>query len=517
MDKKLDIIPPPIKEDLEELFGYLWHLRNPIEAIRTGGVDGIGDYHDQLHVLNNSLNKLIIHIRNLLRDSDYLIDDLKQGFNINNLTKIDSGVHSLDSINQVDFPIVESSFLDLNETKRWSESQVENFKYFIDRDLSFARKLSQQFDINRTALEKYMERFRNDIAEHIKKFVVIPSTIQTSTDMLEKPKIPAGAKMENTQDKTKILIRNIYEEEKEKINQKADREMDKVTEDMLSLDMLYPSIHMNRLKKVEFDRMESLWKKRVEIEMHVRQEKVDGNTSKEIYDKASNIIEDEIEVAKGKLSKISRDCGTSYECVLQDLYKKKKEFLVAAKRRIDIEIAKVERALPPRRPLVSEREDFAHFLKTQFGYNKPNLSNKLKTVSDKKIRFIINKDIKTAVSCLMYELWKPCVILCGGVIEAILGDKISSNYSQDDIAQAYKKSYPAAKKLKKPEDYTLENFVDVAFQLGIIEKGIRDFAHGIRDYRNYIHPSKEANQKHSITQRDAIIACQTVFKILDEI
>jgi len=515
MDKKFDIIPPPIKEDLEELFGYLWHLGNPIEAIRIADINGIEDFHKQLHVLNNSLHKLIIHIRHLLTDSNYLIDNLKQGFNINNLTKIDSGVHSLDSINQVSFPIIEGSHVDLSESTRWSESQVKNFKYFLNGESSFARKLSQQFDINRTALEKYLERFRNDIAEHIKNFDVISSSLETSTETLEKPRTSEGTQVKNNQDKIKVLIRNMYEEDKEKIDQEAIDKRKKIIEEMSSRGRLYSGVTIGRLKKVELDRIESLWKKRIEIEIQARQEDINENTSQEILNEVSNIIRGEIEMAKARLLKSTQYSGALCKSLLEELTKKEGKFIKASKRRIDIEIG--QKALFKKGISISKekKKEINQFLKTRFGYNIRKLSNKLRTISDEQIRSIINKDIKIAVSCLMFKLWKPCVILCGGVIEGILGDKISTR-PKPAITQAYKKSYPG-KKLKRSNKYTLENFVDVAFELEIIEKGTRDFAHGVRDYRNYIHPSKEANQKHSITERDAIIACQTVFKIIDEI
>ncbi|PIS25130.1 MAG: hypothetical protein COT45_03000 [bacterium (Candidatus Stahlbacteria) CG08_land_8_20_14_0_20_40_26] len=105
--------------------------------------------------------------------------------------------------------------------------------------------------MNITALENCLEYFENSIVEHIKKFGVIPSTIQTSTEISENPKIPAGAKMENTQDKTKVLVKNMYEEEKEKINQEAVREEEKVIQDMHSRGMLGSSIHINGLEEVQ--------------------------------------------------------------------------------------------------------------------------------------------------------------------------------------------------------------------------------------------------------------------------
>lgn len=350
MNKKSNIIPLPIREDLDELFGYLWHLRNPIEAIKIDGINGIEGFHKQLHALKNSLHKLLIHIKNLLPNSNYLIDDLKRGFNINKMTKIDSGVHSLDSINEVDIPIIEGSYVDLSESTRWSESQVINFKNISDghvsKDVSLARKLSQQFNINRATLEKYLEHFKNDIAEHIKNIVDIPSTT----------------------DKIKLLIKDMYEEEKEKINQKAVDDRDKVKRDMHSRGLLGSSIHRNRLEKVELDRIESLWKKRIEIEVQVRQGDINESTSQEIYNKVSNIIEAEIEASQKILSKINIHSGVYTGPTAGNLDKKKKEFLVAAKRRIDIEIGK--RALRKTKATIpKENKDFKQFLQTQFDYD----------------------------------------------------------------------------------------------------------------------------------------------------
>jgi len=46
-------------------------------------------------------------------------------------------------------------------------------------------------------------------------------------------------------------------------------------------------------------------------------------------------------------------------------------------------------------------------------------------------------------------------------------------------------------KIKIFAQWTLNNFIDVAFSVGLIEEDVKKFSHGLRDFRNYIHPYEQ--------------------------
>ncbi|MCK4261304.1 MAG: toll/interleukin-1 receptor domain-containing protein [Halanaerobiales bacterium] len=193
---KLDIIPPPIKKDLDKILTCLWRLKdwNPIDAIINSGITGLYEFHSKLDDLEDMLNILKIHIKILLPYTDFLVDKIEKNINLNNLVKIDSGVHSLDSINQVDFPIIEGCYIDFRKKIMWSEAHVKNFRLTFCKDIQSINKLREQFNMNITVLENGLKNFKNSIVKHIKNVTVMSSPKKTSTEILEKssPSIKTG-------------------------------------------------------------------------------------------------------------------------------------------------------------------------------------------------------------------------------------------------------------------------------------------------------------------------------------
>ena len=45
--------------------------------------------------------------------------------------------------------------------------------------------------------------------------------------------------------------------------------------------------------------------------------------------------------------------------------------------------------------------------------------------------------------------------------------------------------------VRKFPDWTLASFIDVACEIGVLKPDVKKFSHGLRDYRNYIHPYEE--------------------------
>lgn len=166
-------------------------------------------------------------------------------------------------------------------------------------------------------------------------------------------------------------------------------------------------------------------------------------------------------------------------------------------------------------PMKDKLENYTLFLQSQFGYTKYKISKKLNKIADKRVRDILKRDIETAVLCLMNKFWKPCVIVCGGIIEGLLMDKLQT-FTKLDLEDAYKKTYPTHP--NKPfSQYVLANFINVSVKLGVLEDTTGKTGHGIRDYRNYIHPIEESKQKYPISENDANISSQFIFKLLNEL
>lgn len=178
-----------------------------------------------------------------------------------------------------------------------------------------------------------------------------------------------------------------------------------------------------------------------------------------------------------------------------------------------------KKAEPPRQgvpaPALTDRE-ITEYLKREFRYTRTKVAKRLKKIcaGDQQLKDILLRDICDAVRCYAHELWKPAVILCGGAIEGILSQPIAREPAVARDA-AYLRAYPTQKRAKKMSHYRLMHYLDVAAELEVIKGTTAKLGQGIRDYRNYIHPLAESEEKHQITDGDARIACELVFKLLE--
>ncbi len=110
------------------------------------------------------------------------------------------------------------------------------------------------------------------------------------------------------------------------------------------------------------------------------------------------------------------------------------------------------------------------------------------------------------------KAWKSCVILCGGILEGMLLDVLTRDEPQ--AKAAYHKL-----KTKSPLDlnsWDLVDLVDVAKDLGLLSKGVVHLGHGLREFRNLVHPGKQIREKVSLTEQEADIAFRVVQVCLRE-
>ena|SRR2546422_4634558 len=61
-------------------------------------------------------------------------------------------------------------------------------------------------------------------------------------------------------------------------------------------------------------------------------------------------------------------------------------------------------------------------------------------------------------------------------------------------------------KVKPLDEWTLGPLLDVALELRVISTAAQKFGHGVRDYRNLIHPGLETRSLHKIASQEADIA-----------
>lgn len=112
------------------------------------------------------------------------------------------------------------------------------------------------------------------------------------------------------------------------------------------------------------------------------------------------------------------------------------------------------------------------------------------------------------------EAFLSVVLLAGSTLEGLFLNLASQN------PQIFNTSPISPKKdgsVKKFDQWTLNNFIEVAHDIGIIEKDTYRFSKELRDFRNYIHPFQQMTEKFTPREQTAKICLQVLKSAISDI
>lgn len=81
------------------------------------------------------------------------------------------------------------------------------------------------------------------------------------------------------------------------------------------------------------------------------------------------------------------------------------------------------------------------------------------------------------------------IFLCGSVLEAVLlgaAQKEPASFNQASCSPKANDNSP-----KRFHEWNLSQFIDVSCEIGLLKPDVKKFSHGLRDFRNYIHPYEQ--------------------------
>lgn len=81
------------------------------------------------------------------------------------------------------------------------------------------------------------------------------------------------------------------------------------------------------------------------------------------------------------------------------------------------------------------------------------------------------------------------IFLCGSVLEAVLLGAAQREPAKFNRAAASPKD--AEGSAKRFHEWSLAQLIDVACEVGLLKPDVKKFSHGLRDFRNYIHPYEQ--------------------------
>ena len=102
---------------------------------------------------------------------------------------------------------------------------------------------------------------------------------------------------------------------------------------------------------------------------------------------------------------------------------------------------------------------------------------------------IIEKRLEETQRALAAGAYLSSVIMCGSILEAVLLGKAQQEPRLFNTSKVSPKTGDG--KVRQFQEWTLANFIDVASDVGILKLDVKKFSHGLRDFRNYIHPYQQ--------------------------
>ena len=150
------------------------------------------------------------------------------------------------------------------------------------------------------------------------------------------------------------------------------------------------------------------------------------------------------------------------------------------------------------------------FLKMTFNVNVDSVG------LDLNVSEIIKLRLKEVEACIGNEASLAAILLIGSIMEGVLLGTASMYPQQFNQALSAPKDRDTGNARKFP-DWTLNNFIDVASEVGLLKHDVKKFSHVVRDFRNYIHPYAQMSSRFCPDKHTALICFQVLKAAISQI
>jgi len=121
---------------------------------------------------------------------------------------------------------------------------------------------------------------------------------------------------------------------------------------------------------------------------------------------------------------------------------------------------------------------------------------------------ILKLRINEIEKCLLADAPLSVIFLAGSTLEGVLLG-VALKFPRE-----FNKSISSPKdkdgKVRQYTDWTLSNFIDVAYEVGLLSEDVKKFSHSLRDFRNYIHPYQQMGSRFNPDKHTAKISWQVL-------
>lgn len=102
---------------------------------------------------------------------------------------------------------------------------------------------------------------------------------------------------------------------------------------------------------------------------------------------------------------------------------------------------------------------------------------------------IVEGRLAEARTALGAGAYLSVIFLCGSVLEAVLLGAAQKEPARFNRAASSPKAGDG--NVKRFHEWSLSQFIDVACEIDLLKPDVKKFSHGLRDFRNYIHPYEQ--------------------------
>ena len=102
---------------------------------------------------------------------------------------------------------------------------------------------------------------------------------------------------------------------------------------------------------------------------------------------------------------------------------------------------------------------------------------------------IVESRLVEARTALSAGAYLSVVFLCGSVLEAVLLGAAQKDPAKFNKASSSPRNPDGT--VRRFHEWSLAQFIDTACEIDLLKPDVKKFGHGLRDFRNYIHPYKQ--------------------------
>ena len=128
---------------------------------------------------------------------------------------------------------------------------------------------------------------------------------------------------------------------------------------------------------------------------------------------------------------------------------------------------------------------------------------------------IIRDRLEEAQSGLRVGAHLSVIFQCGSVLEAVLLGAAQSNPRKFNQATSSPKRRDG--KVKPFPEWSLSELINAAHDIGLLKTDVQKFSHGLRDFRNYIHPYQQMVSEFSPDEHTAKLCFQVLKAALADV